>query len=107
MKIVKRDGHIVDYCPEKIEIAMIIKLKGIEQEEIRFDSMPSLTRTALAAFARRAPSAKLYSVEPRSSQLPAIWIFVSAWFFIYSDWPNRLSRASSEMSEELNAKNTR
>ena len=22
MKIIKRDGHIVDYCPEKIEIAI-------------------------------------------------------------------------------------
>ena len=22
MKVIKRDGHIVDYCPEKIEIAI-------------------------------------------------------------------------------------
>ena len=22
MKIIKRDGHVVDYCPEKIEIAI-------------------------------------------------------------------------------------
>src|SRR5574344_2191533 len=50
--------------------------------EIRFDSIPSFTITFLAAFARRAPKAKLYSVEPRSSQLPAIWILTFSCFFI-------------------------
>ena len=34
MKVIKRDGHIVDYCPEKIEIA-IKKANEEEQEEDR------------------------------------------------------------------------
>ena len=34
MKIIKRDGHIVDYCPEKIEIA-IKKANNEVQEEDR------------------------------------------------------------------------
>ena len=31
MKIIKRDGHIVDYCPDKIETA--IKKANMEVEE--------------------------------------------------------------------------
>ena len=31
MKVIKRDGHMVDYCPEKIEIAI---KKANEQESI-------------------------------------------------------------------------
>ena len=33
MKIIKRDGHIVDYCPEKIEIAIKKANKEVPEEE--------------------------------------------------------------------------
>ena len=33
MKIVKRDGHIVDYCPEKIENAIMKANAEVEEEE--------------------------------------------------------------------------
>ena len=33
MKIIKRDGHIVDYCPEKIENAIQKANMEVEEEE--------------------------------------------------------------------------
>ncbi len=33
MKIIKRDGHMVDYCPEKIENAIMKANKEVEEEE--------------------------------------------------------------------------
>ncbi len=33
MKIIKRDGHVVDYCPEKIEIAISKANKEVPEEE--------------------------------------------------------------------------
>ena len=33
MKIIKRDGHIVDYCPEKIEIAIKKANKEVQEED--------------------------------------------------------------------------
>ena len=34
MKIVKRDGHIVDYCPEKIENAILNYNKKLQSYKI-------------------------------------------------------------------------
>ena len=33
MKVIKRDGHMVDYCPEKIEAAILKANKEVEEEE--------------------------------------------------------------------------
>ena len=33
MKVIKRDGHMVDYSPEKIEEAIIKANKEVEEEE--------------------------------------------------------------------------
>ncbi len=33
MKIIKRDGHMVDYCPEKIEAAIMKANKEVEEED--------------------------------------------------------------------------
>ena len=33
MKIVKRDGHIVDYCPEKIELAIKKANEEVAEED--------------------------------------------------------------------------
>ena len=33
MKVIKRDGHMVDYCPEKIENAILKANKEVEEEE--------------------------------------------------------------------------
>ena len=33
MKIIKRDGHMVDYCPEKIEIAIKKANSEVEVEQ--------------------------------------------------------------------------
>jgi len=33
MKIIKRDGHIVEYCPEKIERAIEKANKEVEEED--------------------------------------------------------------------------
>ena len=33
MKVIKRDGHMVDYCPEKIENAIMKANKEVEEEE--------------------------------------------------------------------------
>ena len=33
MKIIKRDGHIVDYCPEKIEHAIMKANAEVEEED--------------------------------------------------------------------------
>ena len=33
MKVIKRDGHMVDYCPEKIEEAILKANKEVEEEE--------------------------------------------------------------------------
>ena len=33
MKIIKRDGHIVDYCPEKIENAIMKANQEVDEEE--------------------------------------------------------------------------
>jgi len=33
MKVIKRDGHMVDYCPEKIEQAILKANKDVEEEE--------------------------------------------------------------------------
>jgi len=38
---------------------------------MRLAAIPWSSRYALAAIARRLPSARLYSSDPRSSQLPA------------------------------------
>ncbi len=38
MKIVKRDGHIVDYCPEKIEIAIKKANNEVQEEDIVSDT---------------------------------------------------------------------
>src|SRR5690348_10431639 len=44
-------------------------------------SMPCVTRYCFAALARRLPRARLYSWDPRSSQLPAIWIRSPGFFW--------------------------
>ena len=33
MKIIKRDGHVVDYCPEKIETAIMKANAEVEEED--------------------------------------------------------------------------
>ena len=33
MKVIKRDGHMVDWCPEKIEIAIEKANKEVSEEE--------------------------------------------------------------------------
>ena len=33
MKIIKRDGHMVDYCPEKIEKAIMKANREVEDED--------------------------------------------------------------------------
>ena len=33
MKVIKRDGHMVDYCPEKIEQAILKANKEVEESE--------------------------------------------------------------------------
>ena len=33
MKVIKRDGHMVDYCPEKIEQAIMKANKEVEEED--------------------------------------------------------------------------
>ena len=33
MKVIKRDGHMVDWCPEKIEIAIEKANKEVQEEE--------------------------------------------------------------------------
>ena len=62
--------------------------------------------TCAALPARSAPSARLYSVEPRSSQWPSITMVASGFFFIYNAWDSNASRASLEISAESKAKNT-
>ena len=32
MKVIKRDGHAVDYCPEKIEAAIMKANKEVEED---------------------------------------------------------------------------
>ena len=33
MKVIKRDGHMVDYCPEKIEAAILKANKEVEEDQ--------------------------------------------------------------------------
>ena len=33
MKVIKRDGHMVDYCPEKIEAAILKANKEVEESQ--------------------------------------------------------------------------
>ena len=33
MKVIKRDGHMVDYCPEKIEQAIMKANNEVEEED--------------------------------------------------------------------------
>ena len=33
MKVIKRDGHMVDYCPDKIEEAILKANKEVDEEE--------------------------------------------------------------------------
>ena len=33
MKVIKRDGHMVDYCPEKIEKAIMKANREVEDED--------------------------------------------------------------------------
>lgn len=33
MKVIKRDGHMVDWCPEKIELAISKANKEVSEEE--------------------------------------------------------------------------
>lgn len=73
---------------------------------MRSGSMPSCIMTCAALFARCAPSARLYSVEPRSSQWPSMTMLVSGCFFIYSAWDSSVSRASSEILAESKEKKT-
>ena len=72
---------------------------------MRSDSTPSWMIACSALPARNAPSAKLYSDEPRSSQWPSIIIWVSGFFFRYRACFFNSLRASLEISAESNAKN--
>ena len=36
MKVIKRDGHMVDYCPEKIEAAIEKANLEVEEEHLAF-----------------------------------------------------------------------
>lgn len=73
---------------------------------MRSGSMPLAIITCDALPARSAPNAKLYSVEPRSSQRPCIVIFTSGFCFIYKAWAFRFLFASAEISAESKAKYT-
>ena len=33
MKVIKRDGHMVDWCPEKVENAILKANNEVEEEE--------------------------------------------------------------------------
>ena len=33
MKVIKRDGHMVDWCPEKVEAAIMKANKEVEDED--------------------------------------------------------------------------
>ncbi len=33
MKVIKRDGHMVDYCPEKIEAAILKANKEVDDDD--------------------------------------------------------------------------
>ena len=33
MKVIKRDGHMVDYCPDKIELAVMKANKEVSEED--------------------------------------------------------------------------
>src|ERR1051325_8007340 len=59
--------HASSLCPGSIGRSLPLDIVSM-----RPASMPWLTRYALAEMARRLPSARLYSSEPRSSQFPAI-----------------------------------
>src|SRR5579862_6864865 len=58
--------------------------------------MPSDTRYARAATARRSPNARLYSAAPRSSQCPSMvtvqvgYFFKMAAFALSTAWPSAL-----------------
>ena len=62
--------------------------------------MPSFIITCAAFPARNAPNAKLYSVEPRSSQCPSRITVSSVFFFRYSAWLCRSSWAASVITAE-------
>ena len=34
MKVIKRDGHMVDYCPEKIEQAILKANNDVSEEDM-------------------------------------------------------------------------
>ena len=36
MKVIKRDGHMVDWCPEKVENAILKANNEVEEEEKNF-----------------------------------------------------------------------
>src|SRR5467141_4202554 len=66
---------------------------------LRFPAgMPRLTRYCLTALARRSPRARLYSVEPRSSQWPSMVALIDGWPFKKSAVWEREARASGRVS---------
>ena len=73
---------------------------------MRIGSIPLAVIMCAALPARNAPSAKLYSVVPRSSQRPCKVTVISGCFFMYSVCAFRCSSAASDISAESNAKNT-
>src|SRR6266404_5404180 len=59
---------------------------------------PRETRYCFTAVARRSPRARLYSVEPRSSQWPSMVALIDGWPFKKSAVWARAARASGRMS---------
>src|SRR5712692_1919283 len=72
----------------------------------RSAGMPRLTRYSFAACARLAPSARLYSLVPRSSQWPSISTRADGLAFSQSALVFNVARASGRKSKLSNAKKT-
>src|SRR5262249_53590633 len=72
----------------------------------RSPEMPSDTRYARAATARRSPNARLYSAVPRSSQCPSIVIAHAPYFFSVAAFVSSAVLPSSVISLLSYSKNT-